>query len=461
MDFIKLTDSGLQVATRADIYSQLAMFARAAYGDDLSLDAGTPFDVFLGLLADGLSTVAGAAQSVTELFSTKELSGTYLDFIAGQRGIVRKSQGNQTVVMTVTCDSSVDRPFLAARNSIYVKDNKRRTWVNTTQLMIQRYKFNPDGTFDSDAENLQGTCEFALMPLNGYDAELLYAYNDGNVSNPLTAVSPTDPSIIDHFTFQNYVNATAAVQATENDAQFRARYDQAVYKDAVGTVEGLRAQLLNFTDFVRVVENDTNSSAVNASSNPYGLSAHSIWVIVGGGSTANRSPSVSTDASDVAIAQTILNYKSLGCGVSVSNDVVGGTIEIDGETYNTGNFLVEIPVETITAQIPFTRLVEKTVKFAVELFADTFDQTIRNSVQSQVSEALQSYVASLQPGDVITTAAVVSAIQDVLSQFDVGLFDFSKCTTTYSIGDTSSSKGIQVYEKAVGGVATVTFKAFS
>lgn len=459
MDFIKLTDSGLQIATRADIYNQLAMFARAAYGDDLSLDEGTPFDVFLGLLADGLSTVGGAAQSVSELFSTKELSGTFLDFIAGQRGITRKTQGNQKVVVTVTCDDSVDRPFLAARNSIYIKDSKGRTWVNTTQLMIQQYKFQPDGSFDSSADNLQGTCEFSLMPLNGYDADLLYAYNDGNVANPMTAVSPTDPSIIQHFTFQNYVNATAAVQATENDAQFRARYDQAVYKGAVGTVEGLRSQLLNFTDFVRIVENDTAESSVS-SSNPYGLAPHSIWVIVGGGSTSKVSPTVSTDASDVAIAQTILNYKSLGCGVSVSSSVKGGTITIGGKSYNTGNFLVEIPVETITAQIPFTRLVEKTVTFSVELYANTFDQTTRDSVSTRISAVLQEYVAGLQPGDIITTAAVASAVQSVISQFDVGAFDFSKFTATYKIDSAPSSSGIQIYEKAVGGSATVSFTAF-
>lgn len=458
MDFIKLTDAGLQIATRAEIYSELAIFARAAYGDDLSLDAGTPFDVFLGMLADGLSSVAGATQSMSELLSTKELSGAFLDFVAGQRGIVRKSKRNQTVTMTVTCDSTIERPFLAARNSIFVQDSKGRTWVNTTQLMIQRYKFKPDGSFDSSAENLQGTCEFGLMPLSGYDTDLLYAYNDGT-AEALKAVNPSDPMFSEHFTFVNSVNAQAAVAESETDAQFRARYDQAVYSTSTATVDGLRSQLLNFVDFVRIVENPTNSSAVDEVSNPYGLDAHSIWVIVGGGSKSKAAPTVSTDPSDVTVAQTILNYKSLGCGVSTSASVVGGTVEIGGETYNTGNFLVEIPVETLVCQIPFTRLVEKQVIFEIVLYSATLDSTITDSVSSQVSVVLKEYVDGLQPGDIVTTAAVVGKIQSVLSQYDVGLFDFASCEVTYSGG--VSGKGIQIYEKAVSGNVSVSFEKFS
>lgn len=111
MDFIKSTDTGLKIATRQEIYEQLAIFARAAYGNDISLDEGTPFNVFLQMLADGLSTVNGSTQVFSELFSTKELSGNFLDFVAGQRGIVRKSIRNQRVQMTCTVDSTVIKPF--------------------------------------------------------------------------------------------------------------------------------------------------------------------------------------------------------------------------------------------------------------------------------------------------------------------------------------------------------------
>lgn len=130
MDFMKLTDTGLKIATRSEIYDQLTIFARAAYGNDISLDEGTPFEVFIGMLADALSTVNGSAQSLSELFSTKELSGNFLDFVAGQRGIVRKTVRNQRVTMTVTVDEHVTRPFLASRNSIFIQDGKGRTWVN-------------------------------------------------------------------------------------------------------------------------------------------------------------------------------------------------------------------------------------------------------------------------------------------------------------------------------------------
>lgn len=455
MDFIKLTDTGLVIASRQEIYEQLTVFARAAYGNDISLDEGTPFNVFLQMMADALSTVNGSTQAFSELFSTKELSGNFLDFVAGQRGIVRKSVRNQRVAMMVTVDSTVVKPFLASRNSIFVEDNKGRTWVNTTQLMIQEYKFLPDGSFDT-VENFQGTCEFGLMPLNGYDADLLYA-NNYPAMTPMKAVSPSDPMFINHFEFLNKVNATPAVQESETDAQLRARFDAAVYSNAAATVEGLRSNLLKLTDYVRIVENFTNSSSVSEE-NPYGIDPHSIWCIVGGGSTApnynGTDATVSNDSSDVTIAQTILNYKSLGCAVSTSPQVVNGKVTIDGKEYNTGNFMVEIPVETIIAQIPFTRLVNNTVTFSIVLStpASNTDGNLRNTVRERVSYALQQYVAGLQPGEPITLADTVNAIQEVLAQYEVGKFDFVSSTPAYSIGS-----GILIYQKAVGGTATVKF----
>lgn len=455
MDFIKLTDTGLKIASRQEIYEQLAIFARAAYGNDISLDDGTPFNTFLQMLADGLSTVNGSTQAFSELFSTKELSGNFLDFVAGQRGIVRKSIRNQRVQMTCTVDSTVIKPFLASRNSIFVEDNKGRTWVNTMQLMIQEYKFSPDGSFDTE-ENFQGTCEFGLMPLAGYDADLLYA-NNYPAMTPMKAVSPSDPMFINHFEFINKVNATPAVLETETDAQMRARYDAAVYSNAAATVDGLRSNLLKLTDYVRIIENFTNSASVS-DENPYGIDPHSVWCIVGGGSTAKNydgtDATVSTDASDVTIAQTILNYKSLGCAVSTSPQVVNGTVVIDGVTYKTGNFMVEIPVETIIAQIPFTRLVDNTVTFAITLYTPptNTDGTLRNTVRERVSFALQEYVAGLQPGEPITLVDTVNAIQGVLSQYDAGLFDFVSSTPSYSIGTK-----ILIYQKAIGGTATVKF----
>lgn len=447
MDFIKLTDSGLKIATRKEIYDELCLFARAAYGNDISLDEGTPFEAFLNMLADDLSTVNGSVQSFSELFSTKELSGGFLDFVAGQRGIVRKTVKNQRVTVTATVDSSVIKPFLAARNSIFIQDKLGRTWVNTTQLMIQEFKFLPNGDFDT-VENYQGTCEFGLMPLDGYDADLLYAKNNASLEN-LVAVPPSDQMFIKNFTFMNDVNATPAVQENETDPQLRARYDQAVYSDAAATVEGLRSNLLKVTNYVRIVENMTNS----AEGSPYGLAPHSIWVIVGGGSTSDNSPTVSTDSSDITIAQTILNYKSLGCGVSVDNNVTNGTIVIDGETYKTGNFVVNIPVETITAVIPFTRLVENTVSFNIVLTTTNSDGRVRDAVRGRVDLALKEYVSGLQPGEVITLMDTVNAIQEVLAQYPAGEFDFVSSTPSYSIAG-----GIKIYQKGVGGSAVVKFQ---
>lgn len=460
MEFIKLTDTGLKIATRQEIYDQLCIFARSAYGNDISLEDGTPFNVFLGMLADGLSTVNGATQSFSELFSTKELSGNFLDFVAGQRGVVRRVKANQRVTMTVTFnDESIPRPFLASAGTVVVKDLLGRTWVNTAQLMVQQYKFEPSGQF-SETQNFQGTCEFGLVPLDGYDADLLYVNNmTDNATDEQIAQSSRESLVIvspaefdGHAYVVNKINATPAVQETESDAQLRARYDSAVYANAPASIEGLRSNLLKLSNFVRVIENSSSDSTVT-DSNPYGLDAHSIWVIVGGGSTSDNAPTVSDDPLDVAIAQTILNYKSLGCGVSVKSGVPNSTVEIDGKTFKTGNFVVEIPLETIVAEVPFTRLVENTVTFAITLKILTYaDGVLQSTVAERVSYALQQYVANLQPGEVITTVGTVEAIQSVLTQYGDGRFDFVSSVPSYSIGT-----GIEIYQKAIGGVAIVSF----
>jgi len=454
MDFLKLTDTGLSIASRQEIYEQLCVFARVAYGNDISLDEGSPFNSYLHMLADSLATLNGSVQSFSELFSTKELSGNYLDFVAGRRGIVRKTKSNQKVIMTCTVDGTVIRPFIISKNTIYVEDNFGRTWVNTSQLVVQKFKFLPDGLFDT-VENFHGTCEFSLLPLDGYDADLFYANNYPAMTN-LEVVSPSPVEVINHFTFINKVNAIPAVTVTENDAQFRARYDKATYSDAVATVEGLKSNLLKSVNYVRIVENLTDSSDVSEF-NPYGLDAHSIWCIVDGGSTADNyvgtDATVSNDSSDITIAQTILNYKSLGCGVSVSSSVVNGTVDIDGTTYKTGNFMCEFPIETIVAQIPFTRLVNNEVSFNVVLDTTSLNGSLRDTIREKVSSALQEYVSSLEAGEVITLSAIVSAVNHVLSQYENGLFDFVSATTNYGIG-----VGILIYQKAVGGVATVEFE---
>lgn len=453
MDFLKLTDTGLKIASRNEIYDQLCIFARAAYGNDLVLDEGSAFNSYLQMLADSLSTLNGSIQSFSELFSTKELSGNFLDFVAGRRGVVRRVRSNQRVYVTATCDSTVVKPFLAQRNTIFIKDNFGRTWVNTTQLMIQQFKFSPNGTFDTE-ENFQGTCEFALTPLDGYDTNLLYANNFPALTD-MPAVAPSDQIYVNNFTFINRMNATPAVAENENDAQLRARYDQATYSDAVATVEGVRSNLLRFANYVRVVENSTNTSAVSTQ-NPYGLAPHSIWCIVDGGSKSpnydGTDATISQDSSDITIAQTILNYKSLGCGVSVSPSVVNGTVEIEGEALNTGNFMCEFPVETIIAQVPFTRLVQNKVTFAITLHTTSNDGALRNTIREKVSFALQQYISSLQAGEVITLAATAEAVNSVLSQYRNGVFDFVDSTPSYVIGS-----GILIYQRAVGGTATVVF----
>lgn len=446
MEFIKLTDDGLVIAPRSEIYDQLALYAKAAYGDDLMLTSGSAFDIFLQMLADGLATVNGSVQSFSELYSTKELSGAFLDFVAGRRGIIRRRKSNQTVTMVVNVASSVTRPFVASAGSIVVTENTTgtvRSWVNTTQLLIQPFKFEATGNYSS-VENLQGTCEFGLVPLDGYDTELLPALTQMTVDYSKTiGLKDGDVTSVVSVSLSN-----PPIAETETDAEFRARYDQAVYANAVSTVEGLRSQLLKHTNYVRIHEN------ISPITDDYGIPGHSIWVIVGGTSTAANAPTVSEDGTDIQIANTILNYKSLGCGVATSNKVTSAAA-------GTGNFVCDIPMGSMIAQIPFTRLVPNAVSFAatgsgstrsggIQLSASALyaDQAaLQSTVCALVKESVTNFLNGLQPGEVVTSADLMNAIQDVLAKYPVGAFDCKIIPIPqYAIGT-----GIDIYQKAVAG----------
>jgi hypothetical protein len=71
-----------------------------------------------------------------------------------------------------------------------------------------------------------------------------------------------------------------------------------------------------------VYENDTNSSAVNPDTNPYGLPAHSITCVVEGGDTET-------------IADAILRHKGVGC---YTNGNISTTIQDAGGYANVVRF---------------------------------------------------------------------------------------------------------------------------
>ena len=104
-------------------------------------------------------------------------------------------------------------------------------------------------------------------------------------------------------------------QDQETDAQFRVRRQQSTALPAQGVLQALFAGLNTITGLAQAViyENYTNSTDVN------GVSAHSIWVIVDGGS-------------DDDVAGMIYRYRSFGCGMK-GTEVVA-VDQVDGTTFD-------------------------------------------------------------------------------------------------------------------------------
>lgn len=100
----------------------------------------------------------------------------------------------------------------------------------------------------------------------------------------------------------------------ETDAQFRLRRQKSVSAPSQGYLQSLYGGLNDIADLVDalVVENNTSSTDGD------GVPAHSIWVIVIGGSDAD-------------VAQAIYNYRNAGCGMYGAEDV--DITQVDGTTF--------------------------------------------------------------------------------------------------------------------------------
>ena len=260
----RFTPDGVQVQTFQEIYDELAAGYRVIYGEDINLEPNSP---------DG-QRVAIEAQLVldSQSFGALEYNQRDPDFALGQSlnsiiklsGITRRPTTRSQVDVVVTTDRPLTLPTDYA-----VEDDLGQAWTTLNAIDIP-----PGGT-----------------------TVTLFAENFGAVeADPATVINPVTV-VIGVLSVTNPTAATVGIDE-ETDQELRIRRNRSLEtptSSSTGRMFTALANLPNVTD-VAVYENDTDVTDAD------GIPAHSLWVVVEGGSVA-------------AIVETMTKNKTGGKGM--------------------------------------------------------------------------------------------------------------------------------------------------
>lgn len=444
MDDVKINNiiefddtTGLKVSSKGEILEDLNYLTKVAYGSDYVIEQGNEWYSFLDLLAGALTDMSGAIQKVYNTLSFVGASGTNLDNVVSFAGITRKPYRNSRVLIKIELPADSERPFTFQERSLVLEDINKHLWTNIETILIEEYKSEEYDENGNLKQNYIGTGIFEATDANSDPTNIvLQPYNDGN---PTVSLIDTNNVAPDNTKFMNEI-ASELGNLEENDAQLRARYKKELYKNSVGTLEGLKAALLEKTNvsYVNIIEN--NSESITAD----GLPPHSIWVIVDGTSTWDGTGDYSNDPDDIAIGNTILNYSSLGCAISNAPDKseyaqgkgpVSTTIAIDSKEY----------------KIDFSRAHEVKSYVYINLVTDLKDSSKKNSIEMEIKNNLTNYITNLGIGNDILQSGLSAAVYSVITENDYKdyVFDIDSITvgtTGEAATDTAKRLAIKVNE---------------
>ena len=253
-------ENGLQTATAPELRQDLETAFKAIYGNDVLLDSSTPDGQWINILVQKGVDVRGILMQLYNSFNVDNTQGALLDQRCAINNVFRKAGTFTTVTINVTTDRQVtlegvdDNYNSPDATGFTIQDNEgnRFILVNTTTLS--------EGT-SAVLFRAEKLGETIVLP--------------NTITTPVTIVlgviSVNNPTVANEIGVNE-----------ETDAELKIRRRQSVAISSFGYLDGLQAALLQLDGMndAKVYENYTDSTDAN------GTPAHSIWVVVDGGSAA-------------------------------------------------------------------------------------------------------------------------------------------------------------------------------
>lgn len=276
--------NGLQVKTVEELTNDLIAAYQQIYGSDINVSSNSPDGQVIGILSQNIRDVLELLTQTYNSFSIDSAFGTTLDSRVAMSGIQRKA-GTYTL-------AEVD-----------ITTNQALTLIGQSELIT-----DPTATVftvSDDAGNqyqLVTTFVFGAAGTSTLTFQSIVIGQVQTTANTIQTIITTQLGVIS----ANNPTTASDVEGLpeETDPQLKIRRAGSYYLQSVGPADAIRAALLNVADIADsyVVENDTNGTVDT-------VPAHSIWVIVTGGTL-------------VEIAQVIYTKKAPGCGMKGSTSQI-------------------------------------------------------------------------------------------------------------------------------------------
>ncbi len=276
-----LGPTGLTIDSINTLVINLSAILRNIYGYDINLNSNAPDGQLVRIFCQAVEDVLELLQSVYNSFGYMQAYGVQLDQRLALLGLARKQGSQTTTPVTIIVNQALILYGLnsAPQTPFTLIDQTGNQW----QLVAQ-HSFSSAGSASLTFQAV--TIGPIGVTANTITQQLTTVLGVTAVNNPTTSGSIIGVS-------------------EETDTQFKVRAAQSFALASTGPSDSIRAALLNSADITdaSVLENDTGSTDGN------GILAHSIWVIVAGGTYPG-------------IAGAIYAKKMPGCGMKGSNSYI-------------------------------------------------------------------------------------------------------------------------------------------
>lgn len=285
--------SGITIQTYAEILEAIVNGTidiaglKSIYGDDINVDSNSPDGQMINILALSKEDILDLIVSSYNSKDPDQAVGVALDAVSQLCGITRKGGTYTEVVIAITVDRTINLVGIDDSDSPYtISDNNGNKFYLLESMSL---------TVGTTSVNFRAVdIGYVQVLANTITTPVTIVLGVTSVNNPTVPYQTGEDQ--------------------ETDADLRLRRQASVALASQGMIEGLYAGLLTLdgVDEVVIYENVTNGVDDN------GVPAHSIWVIVSGGTAAD-------------IGAMIYKYRNAGCGMK--GDITVTIIQVDGTSY--------------------------------------------------------------------------------------------------------------------------------
>ena len=348
-------NNGIVVQDLTDIKNDLIAKFKTIYGADINLEQNSPDGQFINLLAQEKKDILDLCVQYYNNLDVDRVIGIPQQILYKLNGLTIKAFTYSYVYVNVTVTAPVNLDGISTTNI----DNADATGYTVVDTNGNRWIL-ATGTTSSTVSLAAGT-----HTLNFRAADL------GAVTALPNTITTMETVIAGISGVNNPANNYVTGGVGESDAEFRIRRNKSVTVPSQGFDDSLEAQLLNLTNVTqaKVYNNRTNSTVD-------GIPAHTVWVIVQGGSAddigrviyANIPPGIPMKGTETVNVERAIPgtyetvYYDLGASetlhVNITIKAISGSIdqsylkdELSKLTWNIGESAEAVNIATATKDI--------------------------------------------------------------------------------------------------------------